>query len=202
MSLPFWVRRALLVVIAVFLGCTALILLALALIDMRSGGRQKVLIGSIDSDSIAAVTMMVAFGLIGVALCLIPVPRTGLLLMVPARFLAFAAIWPALWAFSADAIVTPLLSDGCETGYVVEEQRGLFDTSGTIYEPNGLLAATVARTGHADGLRFAHGEYIAERNGHSLDIWYRDTYSNPGPITDIGEPTLTIPALPARNCAT
>ena len=196
-------QRRILVVAGATLGVSIAVLIALLAISTASAGKVSVLIGALGSDGLAGLATVVALASVTVGLCVIPVSKPALVLLIPVRLIAIAATFlaAALWWLTAPVTVVPLVSAGCETGYVVEEESFLLSGRGTVYRTVGLLVTAVERTVGDDGYHpFADGAYAVVEKGDSLRVWYdaaRDYEAAPVP-TD-GAPAFTLPKLDDRT---
>lgn len=197
-------RRALLVACAT-LAVAIAVLVPLLAISTASDGEVSVLIGTFGSEHLAGLALIAALTALALGLCLVPVPRMWLLLLVPARLAAIAATCLAgfAWLLTSSATVVPLVSAGCETGYVVEEDSFLLAGWGTVYRTDGILVTAVARTSGDDGYRpFDDGAYAVGDDGDALRVWY-NVNSDPwaAPVATDREPDFTLPKLTDRTFA-
>lgn len=199
---PSRLRRCVLLAAGVILAGAIAVLVTLLAISTGSGGEVSVLIGTLGSDRIATLAVISALTSLAMALCLIPVSRRWLLVMVPARVAAIVAVGLAgvIWLLTSSATVVPLVSAGCETGYVVEEESFLLAGWGTVYRTNGIFVTSVERTGGDDGYHpFADGAYAVVDDGDSLGVWYSFSFDDmAAPIPTDGEPAFTLPTLTDR----
>lgn len=199
---PRWRRRCILLAGAV-LGAAIAVLVTLLAISTTSNGTVSVLIGTLGSDRLAGLALIAAFACLAVGLNLIPVPRLWLLLLVPARLAAVAVtcLGGFVWFLTSGATVVPIVSAGCETGYVVEEESFLLAGWGTVYRTDGLLVTAVEQTGGDDGYHpFEDGAYAVVDDGDSLRVWYTfnfDYYA--APVVTDRDPDFTLPKLTDRN---
>lgn len=198
LSSPTARRRALLVAGATLAAAIAVLATLLA-ISTGSDGRVSVLIGTLGSDRLAGLALIIAFASLALGLCLIPVPRPWLLLFVPARLVAIAAVCLSgfVWLLTSSATVVPLVSGGCETGYVVEEESFLLLGSGTVYRTDGIFVTAVERTGGDDGYHpFADGAYAVVADGDELLVWYTFNFDyTAAPVATDREPDFTLAKL-------
>ena len=192
-------RRRILSVVGAVFAVAVTVLVTLLAISAASGGRVSVLIGTLGSDRIAGLALVLALSCLAAGLCLIPVARPWLLLLVPARLVAIAASCLAAfaWLITSSATVVPLISAGCETGYVVEEESFLFAGSGTVYRADGILVTAVEQTSGDDGYHpFDDGAYAVEADGDTLEVWYNINVDYAAaPVSTDGEPSFTLPQL-------
>ena len=191
-------RRRVLGAAGIALGLTIAALIAIFAITTSSEGEVAVLIGPFDSPALAGLGIVIAFIALGVGLCLVPVRWPWLFVLVPARIIAVAASCAAafFWWMTTSPTVTPLLSDGCETGYVVKEDALLFAVQGTVYRQDGLLVTRVAQTSGDDVYcAFDDGGYTVAHDGDALRVWY-NVHRDPAaqPVAAAGEPSFVLPA--------
>lgn len=186
---------------ATFAAAVAVLVFLLA-ISTGSNGQVSVLIGTMGSSRIGTVAVVAALTSLAVGLCLIPVSRIWLLVMVPARLAAIAAACLAgfVWVLTSSATVVPLISAGCETGYVIEEDSFLLAGWGTVYRTDGIFATAVERTGGDDGYHpFADGAYAVAGDGDALPVWYSSSFDYlAAPTATDGEPAFTLPTRTDR----
>jgi len=198
-------RRRVLRAAAILLGLAIAVLAALAGVSTASHGEASVLIGSLESHAIAGLATIAALVALSVGLCLIPVRWPWLFLLVPARIVAIAASFAAagLWSLTTSPSVTPLLSGGCATGYVVQEDTFLFAARGTVYRQDGILATPVARTSGDDAYRaFQDGGYAVIEDDTSLRVWYNIRRDHAAaPVATVGEPALVLPVRTGQDFA-
>lgn len=197
------IRRWILLGAGVLLGLATVALALLLAVDDASNGTTTVLIGASDSRSLAAIAVLAALLALTVGLCAVPVSRRWLVLLVPARVAAVAAT--ALTAFvgalTSGATAVPLISGGCDTGYVVREDSFLLAGWGTVYRLDGILATRVASTTGDDGYRpFSEGAYTVLEDGGMLRVWYAGTRPlEASPVIPKGDPAFVVPALTDRS---
>lgn len=187
------------------LGAAIVVLVTLLAISAGSDGAVSVLIGSLGSERIAGLALIAALASLALGLCLIPVSRLWLLVVVPARLAAIAGTCLAglAWMLTSSATVVPLVSAGCETGYVVEEESFLLLGSGTVYRTNGIFVNAVEQTGGDDGYHpFADGAYTVKADSDSLRVWYTFNFDYSGaPVVTDREPDFVLPKLTDRTLA-
>lgn len=200
---PSPARRIVLRVAGVVLGAATALIAALQAVSGPSGGTTTVMIGALRSSELIMLATLVALVCLAVGLCAIPVRRVWLLLLVPARLAAVAVSGAGVLLAGlllTSATTVPLVSAGCDTGYVVREDAFLFATWGDVYRMDGILATKVARTSGDDGYQpFAEGAYAVTEEGGALRVWYdivRDPYA--GPVRTQGDPAFTLPVRADR----
>lgn len=185
------------------LGAATTLIAALLTVTASSGGTATVLIGALRTSELVTLAALVALICLTAGLCAIPVRRVWLLLLVPARLAAVAVSAVGSLAgllLLTSATTVPLVSAGCDTGYVVREDAFLLAAWGDVYRMDGILATEVARTSGDDGYRpFADGAYAVTEEGGVLRVWYdivRDPYA--GPVRMQGDPAFVLPARADR----
>lgn len=168
-------RHALQFAATVALTSATLAVIGVALVDSASGGDAQLLLGALPSRHIIGAATILAFTALSYTLCTVSVPPGWLAPVVTARVLSIGgALVAAFWGFlTMPWPVTPLLVDGCESGYVVEERSFLFLSSITVHEQNGLLVAPVMGTSADDGHQpFTAGEYGARVTDGHIEGWF------------------------------
>ena len=185
------------------LGVSVAVLAALLTLAEVSGGETIVLIGAVSSDGISRFIALIALTAMCVGLCLVPVSRSALFLLVPARAGAVIAVVASAAALALSPTVTasPLRVGDCDTGYIVREKSFLLAGWGTVYRPSGILATAVAGVLSDDGYHpFADGAYAVSDDGQVLKVWYNGSYDRDSrPIDTAREPALELPVLPRPN---
>lgn len=148
----------------------AIVLVSVVGVEDGSSGSASVLIGSVDGTSLIASSMAVALLALTVGIWSVGVPRW----MLPMSILGgiAASCTTALAGFAllvaSDMTVTPLVHQGCDTGYVAVERSFLFASSGVVYHREGPVVVTgVGRSWGDDGYKpFANGTYaFSEEDG-------------------------------------
>lgn len=161
------------------------------------------MIGTLNSDRLGGLALITALGALAVGLCVIPVARTWLLLLIPARIAAIGAtgLVGILWVLTSSATVVPLVAAGCETGYVVEEESFLLAGWGTVYRRDGLLVTTADQFTADDGYHpFADGAYAVVDTGDSLHVWYSFVFDySAAPVSTDRDPDFVLPKLTDRT---
>lgn len=168
-------QRVLQAAATVILGAVTVAVTGVALVDSVSNGVSQLLLGFLPSRQIVGVATILAFITISYMLCAVSAPSGWLVPVVIGRVLSFgAALIAMLWGvLTLPWPVTPLLVDGCESGYVVEERSFLFLSSITVFEKDGLLITPVTHTGADDGHRpFAAGDYDAWVTAGRIEGWF------------------------------
>lgn len=192
-------RRSILLVLGLTLGLAMVVVATVLAVSDLSGGERGILVGDLTSDRIGGVALVACFGSIAAGLCLIPVSGWVLAVLVLARVVAIGATLLTVfaWWMTSSVSVVPLMSEGCDTGYLVEERSFMFAATGTVYRREGLLITRVERTSADDGYHpFADNAYVAVDDGTSIQVWYNGihTYEG-GAVSTFGEPAFTIPTL-------
>lgn len=196
-------RRPALLVLGAVVGLATALIAAVQTVATVSGGTQSVLVGPLGSGGLIGLATVAALCALAVGLCLIPVPRLGLVLLVPARLGAFASLAIAgfVWMLlTPGPTIVPLVSGGCDSGYVVAENSFL-STSGTVYRQDGLLVTPVAHTSGNHAYRpFASGAYTVDGRGSELDVWYDfSDQSDDLSTAKVGPPAFVVPKLTDRT---
>lgn len=176
------------------------VLVWVLVVSSATSGASSVLIGSLDQRSLLSVSVSVVFVSLCVGLWSVDSPRW----MLPLKIIgvALSGCAAALAAFVSmmivDVNVTPLLHDGCDTGYVVVERAFLMGSSGTVYrQDDSFLVTEVARTSGDDAYQpFSMGGYAVTESAGSLVVAYAvnrplDGASvSPSPGTSFSVPVL------------
>ena len=196
---PQW-RRAFLFAATVTLGVLTVAVSGVAFVDSKSGGATQLMLGPLISEQIVVVAMTLAFTMTASMLCAISAPSGWLVPIVIVRLLSFSAVLMALLEcfFVLPAAVTPLVVEGCDSGYIVQEKSLLLVSSITIFEKDGLLVTPVTHTGADDGYQpFAEGAYDAWVEGNRIDGWFR--FHSESAET---QETFSLPLLKLPSCHT
>ncbi|WP_336647699.1 hypothetical protein [Microbacterium sp. MMO-10] len=198
-------RRRAAMIAGAFLAVSLIIVASLLLVSTSSGGRTSVLIGTWGTDRLLGLAGVVSLGALAVGLCAIPVARLWLLLLVPVRIVAIitAGLAGFAWVITSSATVVPLLSDGCETGYIVEERSFLFAASGTVFRSDGIFVTAVESTRADDGYHpFADGAYVVEQSGDALRVRYAASRkAAASPVSTAGASAFFLPKLAGHTRA-
>lgn len=167
------VRRRTVVVASV----TYLLLLALIAVvwpvSLDSAGAREVVIGRWTGKVIVTGSIVAAVVSLAVIVFAVPARRWWWVLLGPLRVIAIGAMALGGLAVSVtDEPVTPIVANGCETGYVVTERAFLFGASGSVRRLDGPIGTSVGRTEVDDGhTPFEQGSYIAVTDGDTLRVW-------------------------------
>ena len=191
-------QRALQLAATVTLGAATVAVTGVALVDSVSDGAAQLLLGSLPSRQIVGAATILAFITISYMLCSVSAPSGWLVPVVIARMLSFgAALIAMLWGvLTLPWLVTPLLVDGCESGYVVEERSFLYLSSITVFEKDGLLITPVTHTSADDGHQpFAAGDYGAWVADGRLEGWFA---LEPGSNARLGR--FDLPLIHSPDC--
>lgn len=194
---PRW-HRGLVLAATVTLGVLTVAVAGVALVDSMSGGAAQLMLGPLISEQIVGVATILAFTMTASMLCVVSAPSGWLVPVVIARALSFGAVLVALLGgvFMLPAAVTPLLVEGCESGYIVKERSLLLLSSIAVFEKDGLLITPVTHTSADDGYQpFAAGTYDAWVTGDRIDGWFA---IRPGSAGSVG--TFTLPVLQSPDC--
>jgi len=192
-------RRRALGAAGLVLAVSTAVLAVLTGVSATSQGQTIVILGILSSTEVSELSIIAALTSLAVGLCLVAVPRVWLLLLVPARTVAILSVVVAagIGAISPAPVVTALLSDSCETGYVVLERSFLLLGGGSVYRLNGILATRVAFTAGDDGYQpFADGNYTVAADDATLRIWYNAHFDGePAPPAATGRADVTLPIV-------
>ncbi len=163
-------RRTVVVASLVFLVATAVFAVAR---PFSTDGDRELIVGPWTGAVIAAASATVAIVALSVIAFAVPARRWWWALLVPLRLLlVLSTLVAGLWLTVTNDSVTPIVADGCATGYVVSERSFLFGASGEVLRMDGVIGTRVARTVVDDGhTPFAQGSYIAVVDGDSLRVW-------------------------------
>lgn len=186
-----------------FAVATAVVVWVLA-VPSASAGSLSVLVGTLDERSLLGVAVPVALVFLCVGVWSVDVPRPMLPLQIVGGVLAACAggIAALFAVLMVDANVTPVLHDGCDTGYVVVESSFLTASNGTLYRQDGaFVVAPIARTSGNDAYQpFSMGGYsVTEADGSLLITYVVDRpYEGGEARTGSGSP-ITVPVLEGRT---
>jgi len=169
-------------------------------VSLNSEGRQIVIVGPWTGDVIITVCVVASVVLLAVIVFAVPARRWWWLLLAPLRIVAVAAV--ALGGLSLlvlDESVTPIVADGCDTGYVVSERSFLFAASGTVLRRDGVIGTEVGRTSVDDGHKpFSQQSYLAVTEGDTLRVW--NTFqSRTEHLSTASEPSFVLPRLTTQT---
>lgn len=199
------VRKRILLIAGAVLALALVVIVTLFVISAASDREVSVLIGTFGSVRMASLAVILALASLALGLCLVPVTRPWLVLLVPARLAAIVASSVAAfgWVITPSPTVVPLVSAGCETGYVVKETAFLHVASGTVYRTDGILVTAVGWVSGDDGYTpFDDGAYAVVDDGETLRVWYNVHFDRPGaPVLTDGAPDFTLPKLSDRTFA-
>lgn len=193
---PLWRRYALLTA-SLLLGFGTAALAFVNLVDQADGGNVTVQVGLLGASQIIVVASGACLTALAVGLCVIPVARPWLVFLIPARAVAVVGALGVsfLLAWSPWTTTTPLLDQGCDTGYTVVERSFLRVGTGGVYRLDGIVATRVGSSVPDDGYHpFADGNYVVRGEGDSLRIWY-SPFSDEPVSTDSRDPDIVAPRL-------
>lgn len=192
----FSARRLIAVVAGVLSLPAAGVAVAVMLVPARSDGVEQVILGSLPGDVLATRSVVASIVLLTVLVIAVPAPRWWLMLLVPLRVVGIAAsVLGGVGAGLADDSATPIVADGCETGYVVNESAFLFAASGEVLRMDGVIGSRVARTTVDDGHKpFLSRSYLAVAEGDTLRVW-QTVDSVFESLTTSSEPAFVLPRL-------
>lgn len=203
-SRPYVISPRVLLVAAASLAVSLGVLGIVFAVPALSGGTREVLIGGWDDVAIAVASAVAATVSILVLVLAVRAPRWWLALFVPLRLGATVAVLGALFAalLSAGGTVTPLVAEGCRTGYVVAERALLFSASVRVLRLEGLVAEEVASLSTNDGhTPFRRGSYIAIADAQTVTVWHTFDDDRERLTTD-GEPNAVLPRIEDAATAT
>lgn len=191
-------RRSLQIAATVALAAATVAVIAVALVDSASRGDAQLLLGTLPSRHIVGVSTILAFVAISYMLCSVSAPSGWLGPVVIGRVLSIGgAVVAMFWGLlTTPWPVIPLLVDGCESGYVVEERSFLFLSSITVLEQDGLIATPVLETSADDGHQpFTAGDYGTRVEDGQIDGWFA---LEPGSAARLSR--FELPLLQSPNC--
>ncbi|MDQ1084312.1 MULTISPECIES: hypothetical protein [Microbacterium] len=165
-------------------------------VSVRSDGLQQVIVGSWNGDGLFTASIAASAVLLAVTVIAVPGRRWWLLLLVPLRVTAVvAALLGGLGLALTDESATPIVANGCETGYVVSERAFLFAASGDVLRMDGIIGTRVDRTTVDDGHKpFQNRSYIAVADGDVVRVWHtvESVWNN---LDTRDEPMMVLPRL-------
>ncbi|MDQ1113632.1 hypothetical protein QE418_003080 [Microbacterium testaceum] len=177
-----------------------LLLLALIVVvwpvSLDSVDAREVVVGPWTGEVIVTGSIAAAIVSLAVIVFAVPARRWWWLLLGPLRAIAIGAMALGGLAFSlTDDSVTPIVANGCETGYVVTERSFLFAASGSVRRLDGLIGTSVGRTEVDDGHKpFQQQSYIAVTEGDTLRVW--NTFQSVGErLSTSSPPSFVLPRL-------
>lgn len=193
---PSWRRYALLAA-GPLLGLGIAVIAFTNRVDQIDGGNVTVQVGTLGAAQIMVVASAACLSALAVGLCVIPVTRRWLVILIPARAAAVVGVLgtSVLLMWSPWTTTTPLLYQGCETGYTAVERSFLLAGTGGVYRLEAIVATRVGISAPDDGYHpFADGNYAVRGEGDSLHIWYSPFRDEPV-STDSREPDIVAPRL-------
>ncbi|WP_341955432.1 hypothetical protein [Microbacterium sp. LWH13-1.2] len=191
-------RRMLQIAATVAVAAATTAVIGVALVDSASEGTAQLLLAGLPSRHIVGVATILAFLSISYMLCTVSAPSGWLAPVVIGRVLSIGGTLAAVfWGFlTTPWPVIPLLVDGCETGYVVEERSFLFLSSIDVLEQDGLIAIPVLHTSADDGHQpFTAGDYGARVEDERIEGWFA---LEPGSAARLTR--FELPLLQSPNC--
>ena len=186
-------RRTVVVASLLYLAVVAVLVLVWA-VSARSEGREQVVIVPWTDAVLVGAGIMASVVLLSVIVFAVPARRLWWALLVPLRVVAIGAVALGSLALSLmDESATPIVADGCETGYVVSERAFLFAASGTVLRMDGLIGTPVDHTRVDDGHKpFEQRSYIAVAQGDTVRVW--NTFESASePLSTSSEPSFVLP---------
>lgn len=190
--------RMLQIAATVAVAAATIAVIGVAVVDSASGGDAQLLLGTLPSPHIIGASTILAFIAISYMLCTVSAPSRWLGPIVIGRLLSIGGTVVAVfWGFlTMPWLVTPLLVDGCESGYVVEERSFLFLSSIDVLEQDGLIATPVLHTSADDGHQpFAAGDYGTRVADGQIAGWFA---LEPGSAARLTR--FELPLLQSPNC--
>lgn len=186
-----------------FALATAVLVWVLAVPSVTSGA-SSVLIGPLDQRSLLSVFVSVSFASLSIGMWSIDSPRWMLPLKIIGGVLSGCAAAAAAFVtmIIIDVDVTPLLDDGCDTGYVVVERAFLMGSSGTVYRQGESFVVTeVARTSGDDAYQpFSMGGYAMTETDGSLVVAYAvDRPLDGASVSPSSGTSFSVPVLASRT---
>lgn len=165
-------------------------------VSVRSDGEQQVVVGTWNGDTLLMSSVVASVVLLAVIVSAVPAPRWWLLLFAPLRVLAVAAALLGGAALTlADESVTPIVADGCGTGYVVSERAFLLASSGEVLRLDGVVGTRVVSTNVDDGHKpFQQRSYVAIAGGDTLRVWHTFKSAAEG-VSASAVPQFVVPRL-------
>lgn len=165
-------------------------------IALDSAGEREVIVGPWTGEVIVLASITACLVMLTVIVFAVPARRWWWVLLGPLRILAIGAAALGGLAFSlTNDSVTPIVADGCETGYVATESSFLLGASGSVRRLDGVIGISVGQTQVDDGHKpFEERSYIAVTEGDSLRVW--NTFqSSTEPLTTASTPSFILPRL-------
>ena len=190
--------RMLQIAATVAVAAATIAVIGVAVVDSASGGDAQLLLGTLPSRHIIGAPTILAFIAISYMLCTVSAPSGWLGLIVIGRLLSIGGTVVAVfWGFlTMPWLVTPLLVDGCESGYAVEERSFLFLSSIDVLEQDGLIATPVLHTSADDGHQpFTAGDYGTRIADGQIAGWFA---LEPGSAARLTR--FELPLLQSPNC--
>lgn len=174
---------------AVFAACFATVVICL-LLSSPSG---SMLVGAITGSQIGYVAVMVGLVAVVAFVFVLPTQPRWLFLKVPFAIvsgLVLVAMTVGLM-FVADTKVTPILVDGCASGYIAVEPSG--GAGSYVGVRTGLRIVKVQTFSGDDFDRpFSAGDYSATQHGQLIDVAHAG---------DADDPAFSLPLLDNRPCS-
>jgi hypothetical protein len=152
-----------------------------------------VLIGDVTGFQLAYFSVVVGLVALAAFVLLAPAPRWWPYLAVPvsATVVALAILLTVIGGpFAADTKVTPLVTEGCATGYIAIEPSG--GGGSFIGVRDGWRVNSVQQFAGDDFSRpFAAGDYVARDSNGEVAVWHDGE-----PVS----PAFSLPQLPNHSC--
>lgn len=169
---------------AAFVASGVVLLICLALTGLYAvlaSASTFVLIGDVTGFQVAYFSVVVGLGALAAFVLLAPAPRWWLYLAVPvsAMGIALAILLTVIGGpLVADTKVTPLVAEGCATGYIAIEPSG--GGGSFIGVRDGWRVISVQQFAGDDFSRpFAAGDYLARDSDGEVAVWHEGEPSSP-----------------------
>lgn len=172
------------------------VILVIMPISVDSAGGREVVVGPWTGGVLVAACLMASTVTLSVIVFAVPARGWWWVLLGPLRAIVAAAAVVAAFGFTlTDESVTPIVANGCETGYVVTERSFLFLAAGEVRRVEGVIGTSVGSTSVDDGHKpFQEQSYIAVTSGDTLRIW--NTFDNAWErLSTSTEPAFVLPRL-------
>lgn len=189
-------RRWTVVVASALFLAPAGVFAAVSDVSARSNGERQVVVGPWNDGTLLMASVVASVVLLAVIVIAVPAPRWWLLLLVPLRVLAVAAaLLGGVVLALADESVTPIVADGCDTGYVVSERAFLRASSGEVLRLDGVIGTWVTATRVDNGHKpFAERSYLAVTDGTTVRVRHTARNASDG-VSTADDPQFVLPRI-------